>query len=1832
MPMFFLSHGKRSDFFLSFDYAKDKSKFSSYFATRDQNEVKFFLSFDYAKDKSKFSSYFAFRWQIIILILSLQHTSWKFTTIYFLTRVVYMVDKKGKNRKQINTHEKDDQKNAESKVKKSALSDIFLDDLKWAFNNFNKISESHRAELYGNQEFLEQFWEYFKKEHPNLLDKIDKKDLPVYIQALENKWFSIWHITNKTTKLHEEFKDEDTETHVVEKSLSELKKFCEDKTNNMPDGVFKKFADATWFSHDRIVLSSDGKIRTLDDLPLLWKKFLEKEGIKLGETSAQHAERILTPNYNPTERVMVTVALTKIRRELKWSLKTAFDQQFPLPVDIFSPYQDLINFKTEWMRFLDDHASEIDKPLAKKLDEVIVTNADIYKELLKWWRKFDDTKWFSEREQYFRRVFNKLATRQLFEEVQKTQDTIDHYVTEMGNTFKQFPPYVNDVLSIYPFNDKIISGIDTSFHSDLDHIDTQFIDLNSQYAAATDEEKKTLRIKMKALKQQREQRRWQAYIAFLRTKDAALADVFAQLVGSKFDFSVLSPDQQQLILNVLVKNRLEDSIKNKIPELLSVKEEELTQFVHDLFDLKKMDLVIPTKYGPVPLKFLKKEFVATARKQFPTINNLEDLKNLPLNFVTQLTESNATFFEDSPIFYSLYTDFAAKNGKFRCNEGYKVRIKKDGKMVEWYLSPYCPINEKYNDKEYLGTDLFLYSQPITAPHQERELVTRPHEEWKWSIPVVIKATEESEYDMEILDKQLNLNGDAFGALLFGYVLGQQSINTSMSPEKEKELAEKIGTLDVYKEKEEWEEEEPEPVVEAPEKSKEDSEQKKFEKERKNLKWYWFPEEKYKDNLGFVKWSKLFIPFADSEVPPVEMGKAWIQMEIMDINLAKWTFKVKFRGGELSLGKSEWISKELPITPDSLKGIKDAFGDKIYKLPDTSKVSFDQQLDMLTTWSLATGLDKHFGSLKFDSSKLTYTLWDYKGEEVTHFGIYEPKAMGEAVDTQTGKLILYKIHPNTNGTITVSGDSTAGNYAKHFPARDMDYATFMLFVEEKWLQPKCKKQMQAITTKVAEDQETPTTVRKFSIGNVMSFFTNGVSKIKDGLKKYDDERAEDLNDVLTSQGQLWSKIWWFLSPFSRVSSSFETMGMEQFLERDNRIWKKVEKRTKIYEDFDYSKFYGDVIEPMLSWKIKIVPHYKMAAILLVHLKKGKWPYAKNPSSTAEGRRIGKLLGNDHQARYLAIREKRIRDLEENAHIYGDHRADQTKNELVELEMRYIVHVMDGRHMWINTDNDKTKLHFQAKYSKKFVDELEWAYKWFFTQNTVDEWFTKNKDVNFEFATVEYFRLLADRPQQALPFLKVMATKAINDKQWHVFETAVLAGMLSGIFLTMIYSDTQSYIQSICRTRWFIPWIFAKDIKQQHKIQRLLDMFSGGEFTKKMNYAPEKLSFRKNTWAKKFIWDFVARTDSTSEKWKWKGKTVRTNLSKFFELTWGNVDDKTLLDLYSNPDLSMSDKLLLEEFIDNSNEKDEELDPEVRKNLSSLTWSVLTKSQSVVAQMIKFDNWGFAGKDGDEIQNMRAFSEKMQEAIPKWKLDSHEQTKFFVKKFFNRFGEKWFAWNNMTEFLKRLKWCNNQKWSMEQDDVLYYSIVGEIINHSASNNANPPIELLWALWAWKDFFKDNLDTILQPDVITSCFGGAQYKYDYDKSQATLEPRETSWFILDREESSVYMYGLPKEERALVTQKKRDLGNENKYLNKKLYTLAEDLGRKCWWFPNRFRQDVHQQKKDLVKKNPNQKNTKATGAKIKNTQVIEQVRQILEGKQPEEIDNGYIPENPYDDYYEY
>jgi len=123
-----------------------------------------------------------------------------------------MADKKGKHTK--NMH-RDQQKDPQIISEKKSLSGVFLDEIKWAFTAFDALAQSERLRLFGDQKYLDQFWEYFKIEYPNLLDKIDKKDLPVYIQTLENKWFSIGHIVDKAGILHDAFTTEDTEIHVM---------------------------------------------------------------------------------------------------------------------------------------------------------------------------------------------------------------------------------------------------------------------------------------------------------------------------------------------------------------------------------------------------------------------------------------------------------------------------------------------------------------------------------------------------------------------------------------------------------------------------------------------------------------------------------------------------------------------------------------------------------------------------------------------------------------------------------------------------------------------------------------------------------------------------------------------------------------------------------------------------------------------------------------------------------------------------------------------------------------------------------------------------------------------------------------------------------------------------------------------------------------------------------------------------------------------------------------------------------------------------------------------------------------------------------------------------------------------------------------------------------------------------------------------------------------------------------------------------------------------------------------------------------------------------------
>jgi hypothetical protein len=60
---------------------------------------------------------------------------------------------------------------------------------------------------------------------------------------------------------------------------------------------------------------------------------------------------------------------------------------------------------------------------------------------------------------------------------------------------------------------------------------------------------------------------------------------------------------------------------------------------------------------------------------------------------------------------------------------------------------------------------YLYSQPVNVVSDDRTLLTRSD-----STPVTISQEEESLYDIEVLNKKIDLTGQAISSLVFAYVI------------------------------------------------------------------------------------------------------------------------------------------------------------------------------------------------------------------------------------------------------------------------------------------------------------------------------------------------------------------------------------------------------------------------------------------------------------------------------------------------------------------------------------------------------------------------------------------------------------------------------------------------------------------------------------------------------------------------------------------------------------------------------------------------------------------------------------------------------------------------------------------------------------------------------------------------------------------------------------------------------------------------------------------------------------------------------------------------------
>lgn len=381
---------------------------------------------------------------------------------------------------------------------------------------------------------------------------------------------------------------------------------------------------------------------------------------------------------------------------------------------------------------------------------------------------------------------------------------------------------------------------------------------------------------------------------------------------------------------------------------------------------------------------------------------------------------------------------------------------------------------------------------------------------------------------------------------------------------------------------------------------------------------------------------------------------------------------------------------------------------------------------------------------------------------------------------------------------------------------------------------------------------------------------------------------------------------------------------------------------------------------------------------------------------------------------------------------------------------------------------------------------------------------------------------------------------------------------------------------------------------------MDIISGGNFSEKVEYKQSNFSFGNMVG---FEWKWPA---SLIGRGSWKFNVWFASngdmVSKFLQLTGKAKNGQTLVEMHADPQTSPEDKILLEELIQKSLEKDEDIDPTVKYNPGSLKESVFTKSQSVVNEVIKYTDGAFAGKDKDEIQSMQGFWSEVAKKIPKGK-ESDAQVHYFLKKFINRFEERWFSDNDRSIFLRRLKTAQQEMAkgrAQQAEDILRYTIIWTIIKNSWRWGVPP--ELVAGLEWFKNFFKNNLDTILKPATVSDTMG-MQYIGDADKPYVCGNRAE----YVEVSDPSL-LVGLSPQERKLKWELRKKFKNPE-YVNEELFKLAERLQRD-YGISNRFK-SYYINKKETSSSSPEFSAPKATGAKIKNPHIVQKVKDILEGK---------------------
>ena len=375
------------------------------------------------------------------------------------------------------------------------------------------------------------------------------------------------------------------------------------------------------------------------------------------------------------------------------------------------------------------------------------------------------------------------------------------------------------------------------------------------------------------------------------------------------------------------------------------------------------------------------------------------------------------------------------------------------------------------------------------------------------------------------------------------------------------------------------------------------------------------------------------------------------------------------------------------------------------------------------------------------------------------------------------------------------------------------------------------------------------------------------------------------------------------------------------------------------------------------------------------------------------------------------QERKNQLEEYKDDENPDRSDQKQDELTRLEFDYMSWIVDGRNPfgWYKGDGEDARASIWSRDFAKKLDENSSSYFGDYKKKVDDR-----SGKSFRQAEQEAYRMAwAWRLSKALPPLRQMVNAMESASEKNRVKMTILSFMLSGVIKNWQDSSVMRDFEEVSRTVWLLPWMWARKIDQQDKLQKLLDWITNPKISwKDWKQAFGDKSFSEYTWYNKA--DF--------EPWSYNAK--QNNLpfiTQKFPAYWNKYGDK-ILDILEFRDIDSENSIisLAEQWWADSDVYDDI----IQFSRESIRWSVSkdlrytapwTANKGIVSQLIP-QKWKYKWAERIDTLMAQNFWKMVNREFNTKKLDKRGSVEFYLWKYFNWFDE-WILDQTSKNFIAR-----------------------------------------------------------------------------------------------------------------------------------------------------------------------------------------------------------------------